>query len=322
MLNENYYTVKRWCRETESNRRHKDFQSSALPPELSRQKYEQHRTGKSTTCQTIFMRKQLTYQYVATHTCAPLYIKVNNMKLYSVLFGTLVATLLHCSHASSAPVAPLSITTHLETCYALRCLWTALYGEENPLECLIQNYEQAITVLASIQKNIQRKRSPQTPPLLASIQEQLAEIQARAAELINQYQLSTPLPPVDSSSLTPPPPTSYTATPLITSTPDSSQAATQQLLMLLQQLPQQPYMYSQQPHTELKEQLLLFGIGVLVLACLTYGIKYTLSTNTKNLKKHLHSINQACTKPHENGRNCGITAQMECLANRVASTRR
>jgi hypothetical protein len=197
-----------------------------------------------------------------------------------------------------------------------------LYGEENPLECLIQNYEQATTVLASIQKNIQKKRSQQIPPLLASIQAQLAEIQARATELLNQYQLDTPLAAADVSPLMLPPPTSYTATPLITSTPDLSQAATQQLLALMQQLPQQPYMYSQQPHTELKEQLLLFGIGILVLACLTYGIKYTLNTNTKNLKKHLHGINQACTKLHGNGRSCGITAQMECLANKLASTRR
>jgi hypothetical protein len=187
-----------------------------------------------------------------------------------------------------------------------------LYGPENPLGALVHTYEQAVTVLAHTQKAAATKRSRSLPTIIFTIQEQLAQIHAQATELINQYNLTTPLPPVDMATLTPPPPTSYTATPLPSTTPTSSDAATQQLLALLQQLPQQPYMHSQSPGTALKEQLLLFGIGILVLAGVTYGIKRTLSKNTRLLKKQLQTINRACVQKHGNGTSSGMIGQLAC----------
>jgi len=241
-------------------------------------------------------------------------MKIRSIFITSLFFFTASCALtdLEAASATPAPPAPCSITEHLQTCYVLHCLWTALYGPENPLGALVHTYEQAVTVLAHTQKAAATKRSRSLPTIIFNIQEQLAQIHAQATELINQYNLTTPLPPVDLATLTPPPPPSYTATPLPSTTPTSSDTATQQLLALLQQLPQQPYMHSQSPGTAIKEQLLLFGIGILVLAGITYGIQRTINKNTQLLKKQLKTINEACVKEHGNGKSSGMIGQLEC----------
>jgi hypothetical protein len=74
-------------------------------------------------------------------------------------------------------------------------------------------------------------------------------------------------------------------------------------------------MHSQSPGTALKEQLLLFGIGAIVLAGVTYGIKRNLSKNTRLLKNKLDIINTACLKDHGNGAKSGMLGQLECPHN-------
>jgi|GEM_PF-5405632 len=240
------------------------------------------------------------------------------MRIHSILITYLFVFTPYSIWADLKPApthqtpTPCSITEHLQTCYALRCLWTALYGPENPLGSLVHTYEQAVTVLAHTQKVAATKRSRSLPAIIFTIQEQLSQIHAQATELINQYTLTTPFPPLDTATLTPPPPTSYTATPLPSTTPTSSDSTTQKLLALLQELPQQPYMQSQSPKTALKEQLLLFGIGAMVLAGVTYGIQRTLNKKTRCLKKQLKTINEACVKEHGNGKSSGMIGQLEC----------
>jgi hypothetical protein len=49
-----YVRHNRWCPETESNRRHEDFQSSALPTELSGRNIGVHHRGVAARIPVIF----------------------------------------------------------------------------------------------------------------------------------------------------------------------------------------------------------------------------------------------------------------------------
>ncbi len=222
--------------------------------------------------------------------------------------------------ALTTPANSSDIGSLLYNCYQLECLWTALFGPNNPLKTQVQQYRCAIFSLAKrcFPQSRTILQDESTANAIAQLQTQLNIIQAQASELLAHYQLISNTNPSAQNAYTSPLPQTYTATPLTNQT--NSDQTMQQLFAAIQGLQSQQLICAdtyQLP--SLKEQLALFGIGTIVLAAATFFIRHHITGNMRKLKQTLALLNQACEKPHSTKESCGMIAHLDCTLNRLTS---
>ena len=210
------------------------------------------------------------------------------------------------------------INTFSYTCYQLECLWHALYGDTNPLLPYIETYKTAIKEYAA-RRSIVTPRAVHdsaTELVTAQLQDHLKQVQQHAKELLDQYELIPLKGSHDESVLTLATPSAYAATPLREQPPATQDGALQQVLSALQQLQTQQQSTQTESHPgTLKEQLILFTIGILFLGTATYLIKKRISKNITALKAETNAMLVEIEAPHAQAAPCGMRAQLECAIN-------
>jgi len=211
------------------------------------------------------------------------------------------------------------INTLSYNCYQLECLWHALYGATNPLLSYIETYKTAIKeYTARCNRTCYRNTTQDYAAELVTVQlqDQLKQVKERAQELLDQYELTPLKGSQELSPLTVVPPSAYAAVPLRNFPPTTQDTTLQQVLTALQNLQaQQQSTHTQEHPGTLKEQLILFGLGILFLGAATYFIKTRLSKNIVILKAETHSMLAEIEAPHSQNAPCGMRAQLDCAIN-------
>lgn len=201
---------------------------------------------------------------------------------------------------ASSCLAEEDCTTLLENCAQLQCLWEAQYGVNSPLNAYIAAYRSSIHMYAKrlTETAIARhKRMPNEQLATAQLEANLADVKEHVAALIAQYTNTTQPLSADASS----------------ATIQSQDATLQQVLLALQNLQEQQSILQVNGEESLvKQQLLLFGIGILFLGVATYFISRNKFPNRRTLQSNTRQWIKEIRMPHNKKNQAGLSERLGC----------